>query len=357
MTPPTVDTLVTSEKLSRAVRSVFVRSEHDVDFKDMNRITGLASYDGSSTFIWIQDVWDDSYDNALIDELEETLNKAKTAGLAPLHILRPFFFRLRESAKLVSLYPRILQILQLQLDDRSVNVNLPTWKHMTPDLRQIFRKSLVQHLFGWDDIFSLRMRLSLADFVWKYIGTEEKQTECGHVAQKLLNTISHRVLRTIIRHLAAAVNLLTSNDIPFILRMVVQSLLPGSPEDLSTEGNALQKISQAVVYPNPEDRPITNTFNERCPACGVEVPLEDITNAVCSNGHSWDRCSITTFILSTPLVRTCVGCSRKAFLPLSTPNTPSDNWLPEAARGWVVEELLEAVHRCLFCNNSFVNVL
>lgn len=33
------------------------------------------------------------------------------------------------------------------------------------------------------------------------------------------------------------------------------------------------------------------------------------------------------------------------------------NWLPVAARGWVVEELLEAVHRCLFCGNSFVSVL
>jgi general transcription factor 3C protein 4 len=70
------------------------------------------------------------------------------------------------------------------------------------------------------------------------------------------------------------------------------------------------------------------------------------------------RCSITTFILATPRVRTCVGCSRKAFLPLSRrdPATTA-NWLPEAGRGWVVEELLEAVNRCLFCGNSFVSVL
>jgi len=52
-----------------------------------------------------------------------------------------------------------------------------------------------------------------------------------------------------------------------------------------------------------------------------------------------------------------VGCRRKAFLPLSTPNTPPESWLPPGAQGWVVEELLEAVHRCLFCNNSFINVL
>lgn len=69
--------------------------------------------------------------------------------------------------------------------------------------------------------------------------------------------------------------------------MVVQSLLPGSPEDLSAEGNRLQNISQAAVYPNPEHTPVTNTFNELCPACKVEVPLRDITTAVCDNGHRW----------------------------------------------------------------------
>jgi general transcription factor 3C polypeptide 4 len=28
-----------------------------------------------------------------------------------------------------------------------------------------------------------------------------------------------------------------------------------------------------------------------------------------------------------------------------------------AARSWIVEELLEAVNRCLFCGNSFVSIL
>lgn len=70
------------------------------------------------------------------------------------------------------------------------------------------------------------------------------------------------------------------------------------------------------------------------------------------------RCSITTFILSTPHVRTCIGCSRKAFLPLSAKASPEQpNWLPPLAGGWVVEELLEAVQRCLFCGNTFVRVL
>ncbi|KAG5724095.1 Profilin-2, partial [Termitomyces sp. T112] len=100
MTPPMNDTLVTSEKLSQAVRSVFVQTENDVDSCDMNRVTGLTSYDGSSTFIWVQEasrpsdfsykhdakhnstllvssLWNDNDDDALVNELQAVFDGAK----------------------------------------------------------------------------------------------------------------------------------------------------------------------------------------------------------------------------------------------------------------------------------------
>ncbi|KAG5717209.1 hypothetical protein E4T56_gene10399, partial [Termitomyces sp. T112] len=155
-------------------------------------------------------LWNDNDDDALVNELQAVFDGAKiTAGLAPLHLLRPFFFHLQDRTKLLALYPRILDLLKPRNDDHSLLVNVPTWTSMMPESRRIFRTSLVQHLFGWDVLFSLRMRLSMADFVWKYIEDESKQVECGHVAQDLLNKISHRVLRTIIRHLTTVVTLLT----------------------------------------------------------------------------------------------------------------------------------------------------
>lgn len=64
------------------------------------------------------------------------------------------------------------------------------------------------------------------------------------------------------------------------------------------------------------------------------------------------------------MVRTCIGCTRKAFLPPTSTHGQADPvatevtpWLPDAARGWVVEELLKAVRRCLFCGNRFVSVI
>ncbi|EDR10144.1 uncharacterized protein LACBIDRAFT_318182 [Laccaria bicolor S238N-H82] len=375
------DDQITSDNLSKTSRSVFVKAEQGaVDQNDMNRITGTISYDDHATFLWAYEtanpsdfsykhdakhssmliaaqMWEDDEDDVLLRGLANTLNGVRTAiGSEPLHVLRPYLFHLRNQRKLASLHPHFLEILKPTFADHSVDIHIPQCTgEMTPELRRDFRTSLSRHLFGWDVLLSLRMRLSLADFAWKLSISPEQQADCGHVAQGLLNTISHRVLRTIIRHLASVTNCLQPNDVPFALRMVVQSLLPGSPPDLSQEGRDLAALVEGLTS-NPSS-PISNELNEVCPACKVEVPLQDITTAVCPNGHTWARCSITTFILSTPRVRTCVGCSRKAFLPVSAPNSPDHSWLPPTARGWVVEELLEAVHRCLFCNNSFVSVL
>lgn len=57
------------------------------------------------------------------------------------------------------------------------------------------------------------------------------------------------------------------------------------------------------------------------------------------------------------MVRTCIGCSRKALLPVPQSPAVDESWLPAAARSWMVKELLEAVQRCLFCGNSFVGIV
>ncbi|KAJ7040982.1 putative zinc-finger of transcription factor IIIC complex-domain-containing protein [Mycena alexandri] len=350
-----------------------------VDTEVENRISAMASYDESATVTWVHEacrpvdfsykhdakhnsiflvarMWDDTDDEALLQDLSNVLSKSRFAsGFSPAHLLRPIFFKLN-SRKLNQLHARVLDILMPNFPDHSASIAIAPWTgDLIPELRREFRDSITRHLYGWDYMLQLRMRLALADFAWKASETPEKRNMCGSIAQDLLNNISHRVLRTLMRHVMAAIHCLQPTDVPFVLRLVVQSLLPGSPPDLTVEGEQLSTALHAVV---PADSDVFMGLNEACPACKAEVPLQDITSAVCPHGHSWLRCSITTFILSTPLVRTCVGCSRKAFLPLSSRDASTTaNWLPDAGRGWVVEELLEAVHRCLFCGNSFVSVL
>ncbi|KAJ7779200.1 putative zinc-finger of transcription factor IIIC complex-domain-containing protein [Mycena metata] len=378
--PSNPEVAITTQNLSIAARSIFTRVEPGpVDAEVENRISAMTSYDESATVIWVHEacrpadfsykhdakhnsiflvarMWDDTDDEALLQDLSDVLSRSRfVSGFSPAHLLRPIFFKLH-SRKLNQLHARVLDILMPSLPDHSASIAIAPWTgELIPELRREFRDSIRRHLYGWDYMLQFRMRLALADFAWKASETPEKRNMCGSIAQVLLNNISHRVLRTLMRHIMAAIHCLQPTDVPFVLRLVVQSMLPGSPADLTVEGDQLSTAMHAVV---PPDSDIFMGLNESCPACKAEVPLEDITSAVCPHGHSWLRCSITTFILSTPLVRTCVGCSRKAFLPLSSrdPSTTA-NWLPDAGRGWVVEELLEAVHRCLFCGNSFVSVL
>jgi hypothetical protein len=65
---------------------------------------------------------------------------------------------------------------------------------------------------------------------------------------------------------------------------VVQGLLPGLPADLSAEAQHLSETLNAVLH--EIDQTATGLI-ELCPACHVEVPLVDITNALCANGHAW----------------------------------------------------------------------
>lgn len=87
----------------------------------------------------------------------------------------------------------------------------------------------------------------------------------------------------------------SGSDVPFVLRVIVQSLLSGTPASLSTMA---QELSGLVSSSVPELAAETHDFNlglqEHCPACGAAVSLEDITSAVCPNGHTW---GMSTFLM------------------------------------------------------------
>ncbi|KAJ8085355.1 hypothetical protein PM082_011017 [Marasmius tenuissimus] len=404
-TAPTLDE-GSGEEMTRSARRVFERVEYlnqvrtgpigeekrekDRDDKekkdvrmtkaDANTTCAMSSYDAAGVMVWIHEPTrpaDFSYkhdakhnsmlvvarlrdgftDAELLGLLTTRISTCKTAsGFSPLHILRPVLFHMRSRSLLDRLHAEFIRIFGLQEYDSTImsdNIDLTALKSQeissqSLDARRNFRKSLTMHLFGWDLLMSLRMRLSLADCGWKLTEDPQKRVDYGDVAGILLTAICHRNLRTMLKHLAAVTSAFTIDDVPFVLRMVVQSLLPGAPPELSAEGENLSTIVHAMF-----DDQATGGLNELCPACHVQVPLENIVNAKCSNGHVWSRCSVTTFILSTPDVRTCIGCTRKAFLPLCMHKTTVKMEL----KGWFVEELLEAVQRCLFCGNAFVSVL
>ena len=89
--------------------------------------------------------------------------------LSPLHVLRPYLLHLGDSKRLTECYGQLLETLRpISTDDCSKTVIIPSWGSgdVSAELREQFRISLATHLYGWDEIMSLRMRLSLADFAW-----------------------------------------------------------------------------------------------------------------------------------------------------------------------------------------------
>lgn len=74
---------------------------------------------------------------------------------------------------------------------------------------------------------------------------------------------------------------------PFVFRVLVQSLLPGSPPDLE----AYAKDLVHLLEQSPSLQGEGLSVNENCPACKAEVPMTDILSARCPNGHIWGMSS------------------------------------------------------------------
>jgi len=91
------------------------------------------------------------------------------SGLSPLHILRPYFLHFRDPKLLHLWLVQFLEIIRPALEeDYSTQIVIPPQgaSGLSDELRNKFRFSLTTHLFGWDQLLTLRMRLSLADFAW-----------------------------------------------------------------------------------------------------------------------------------------------------------------------------------------------
>ncbi|KAJ7233033.1 transcription factor IIIC subunit delta N-term-domain-containing protein [Mycena rebaudengoi] len=370
---------ISSQTLSDISRSTFAYAERcEVSKRDMNRVSGMIPFDSSAVVLWAQQsaqpsdfdykyeamrdstfvaarLWKNSTQEIFLRELSTIVNTAKaSSGITPLHILRSFFLR---RGDLLELLPNVLDILSTGSDAYPSMPALSPWADdIGPSSRLQWRKSLKQHLFGCNILLSLRLRLSVADVCLRNTTDPIKRGECSDVAQALLRTISYIILQILCRHLSVVATCLREAEITFLMRIALQSSFPDAPQQLRSEA---ENLIDTVCLSLPSVSRETSgqlVMEEQCPACGLPIYLDGDSETCCPNGHSWGRCSATSFILSTPMVKTCIGCNRKVLLPLSCRASGStSNWLPPHAQNWIVEEFLEAVYRCLFCGNNFVS--
>ncbi|KAH9943814.1 transcription factor IIIC subunit delta N-term-domain-containing protein [Amylocystis lapponica] len=361
----------TSEAVSAVGRSVFLKVEsEDLQFKDVNHINGMASYDDHAAFVWIHEasrptdfsykhdakhvsmfvvaqLWSEDDDERILRDLKERITGAKAcSGQSPISVLRPVFLHLRDPPKLLRLDGDLAQILQPTSLEDFIQVIVPPYTgQLTSELRKQFGRSFSTHIYGWDALMSERMKFVVSEF-----------------CRPLLSVVWHHVLRTTIRHVGAVITALSSSDVPFVRRVIAQASLPGIPADLMREAEYL-----AVLMDSVDGTSGIGGIDELCPACHAPVPLEDIATAECPNGHVWGgwnckkftrgimssspaaRCSVTSFILTTPMTQN---------IPPPSQASAPQNWLPQAVRhSWLVQDLLDAARRCFLCGNSFVAIL
>ncbi|KAL1705646.1 hypothetical protein EV121DRAFT_203201, partial [Schizophyllum commune] len=300
-------------------------------------------------------------DEEFLSLLTSTLTSTRASSSpAPLPLLRPLLFRLQDRALLARVRERVLGVLAEGLEgedegptlsssatstpqppsqspDQSHKQNparpenspaLPT--NPTPSLRAHFRESLARALFGGDELLRLRLKLAVADFMRKNLSTSTTSdptaiplsdpsvlahAEATHLASALLAAIAHRVQGIIIQHVVAVVRSLGAPDLPFALRLALQATLPGSPPSLVSRGRELLHALRGRGLLSDADL----------------ASLEGLGRA-----H---------------------GSQEGDAMQVDAGSAYRLDFLPRAARCWVVDELLQSVGRCIVCGGGFVSVL
>lgn len=131
---------------------------------------------------------------------------------------------------------------------------------------------------------------------------------------------------------------------------VLHDLLQGMC-DITEQLSMLQDIKNGVV-PTPR---FFSSGRETCPACDSKVKLETKDRATCTNGHSWQRCSVTLMLIADFHPRTCLGCRRKTLMvPSTAEGTPA---IPGSTSSSWLEIILRANSVCCFCGERYFTAL
>ncbi|OSD04865.1 hypothetical protein PYCCODRAFT_1443665 [Trametes coccinea BRFM310] len=391
-THPTLDPssseTLSSGALSAASRAVFLRAEAEqMTPKHVDRVSGAATFDDSSTFIWtyeatsptdfsykhdakhvstlvVAQMWNEDLDEQVLQDLAAHVGHANSAtGQAPIDRLRPILVHLRDPQRLARLHERIIDILHhapfrdpipdIALHARASDAEV----ELTPG----FGNSLATHLFGWNGVLSERLRYAIAVFCQKHASAPEIQLQFASAAQHFASNIRAHMLLTLLRHMSVASGRLDASDVFFARRTVALALTSSGPPELRKKAEELS-AQMAKTTGLDTNRDVTENLDELCPACHTPVPLQDADTAtphrtMLDSSCVPARCCATFFILTTPRLRTCIGCSRKALLPAGAGGAPASDsdGLPDSARNsWILRNLLSATRRCPFCGNNFV---
>lgn len=191
-----------------------------------------------------------------------------------------------------------------------------------------------KELFGEPGIECLRLKETVARFITRLPHVNSTtQVSVGLLQASLSRRVAQELLSRISVILSRAETHLTTEELAVSGRILLAS--------------ASIQIEDASTSAGPDS--LSSSFNgtEQCPACSAPVQFSSIRRAQCSNGHEWERCSLTLAMLSSIKVRTCIGCERKALI--------SARAMEETEVG-LVDLLLRVATCCLYCGGRWMRI-
>ncbi|KAF9585784.1 hypothetical protein BGW38_000760 [Lunasporangiospora selenospora] len=142
-----------------------------------------------------------------------------------------------------------------------------------------------------------------------------------------------------------------------LLQLLSNSVLLFHKEDtdLVSLAEKVQRVIRSKRQGSGKTASESGQVQEICPACDAEIEHENDSKATCSNNHSWQRCSVTSLLISDFHPRTCLGCSRKSLQALE-PEVPDSSSSEAIEPSWL-DAVLRACSVCCYCGGRFFNVL
>ncbi|KZV92014.1 hypothetical protein EXIGLDRAFT_749894 [Exidia glandulosa HHB12029] len=376
---------LSTNSLTICARKIFVKHaphvfQRQVTLQDVNRTTGITEFATNGLLLSLVepgrpnffDYQSDAHQRSEIiisrmwepvrpvDAIVEMVGRILSDPEADMHVppanlLRSVFVHLKMPDTSAKLQGRLLALLDA--------TTLPAYA-IPPAAKASAEGDFAAHLHRtlhrsvWKD---MRLRVLILQFAIAdacIIGQHDDDILVQRWKRKLQSietNIARARLAILVENLHAVVQDLSAPEhAAFLSRLLQQATTLECPADVRESASLL---AQRCGLATASDADAAVLQVDVCPACNA--PLEADNRgpiARCVRGHLWARCSVTSFILATPHVRTCAGCNRKALLAptqLHDANTPStaSKWFPQT---WVVGAILEATDRCPFCGNCFV---
>ncbi|GAA5999779.1 uncharacterized protein JCM10292_003741 [Rhodotorula paludigena] len=265
-------------------------------------------------------------------ELDGLLNSVKNARLeAPLSRLSPFLHFVATHASDADFVAGLL--------DRLAPLPFPPADAPVIESDASVADRLEALLFSDEQLAEVRTKETIARTLLTCL--DDVKPEDQQRATWIQLALARQLIQGTLRRLQGTLgsSALTDAEGPFNARLLLaaHSLVPVSQTDSVLPADALVQSYEQ---------------DDACPACKAPVPLANARIARCTEGHQWERCSITLALVSTVSVRTCSTCSRKALLPDSV-TSPAGAKLP--ADG-AVGQLLRAATCCAFCGGRWMRV-